>query len=140
MGFDADRELMAGMGLDFSYSDAGCCGLAGSFGFEAGVKHDVSVKAGERKLAPLVRDAPADTVLIADGFSCKTQIEQLTDRRALHTAQLIKLALDGAVPDEFPEHAAPDAPAGRKLTRTELGLLAAAAASLFVALRSGLRS
>jgi Fe-S oxidoreductase len=140
MGFDADHELMARMGLDFGYSDAGCCGVAGSFGFEAGVKHDVSVKAGERKLAPLVRDASRDTLLIADGFSCKTQIEQLTGRRALHTAQVIKLALDGTVPDDFPERAAPDIAEGRKWTRMERGLLAAAAAaSLFVAVRSASR-
>ena len=57
--------------------------MAGSFGYERG-KYDVSVRCGERVLLPAVRSASKDTLIIADGFSCRGQIEQLTDRRALH--------------------------------------------------------
>ena len=92
MGMDADRKLLARLGLDYEVLDSGCCGLAGSFGFEAD-KYEISVAIGERRLLPAVRDAPGDGLIIADGFSCRTQIEQLTDRRAIHTAQAIELAL-----------------------------------------------
>jgi FAD/FMN-containing dehydrogenase/Fe-S oxidoreductase len=110
MGMSAEQQLYARMGLDAQLLDAGCCGLAGSFGFEA-EHHDLSVAIGEQRLLPIVRGAPADTLLIADGFSCKTQIEQLTGRRALHTAQVIKMALDrgpDGVPGPEPERAYPD--------------------------------
>lgn len=93
MGMGAESELFERMGLDFEVLDSGCCGLAGSFGFEA--EHDeISRQIGEHRLMPLVREAPESTLLIADGFSCKTQIETLTERRALHTAQVIELALE----------------------------------------------
>ncbi len=93
MGFDADRKLLDRLGLDYEVLDSGCCGLAGSFGFEAD-KYDISVAIGERRLLPAVRDAPKDSLILADGFSCRTQIEQLTDRRAIHLAQAIESALD----------------------------------------------
>jgi FAD/FMN-containing dehydrogenase/Fe-S oxidoreductase len=93
MGMSAEQQLYERMGLDAELLDAGCCGLAGSFGFEA-EHHDISVAIAEQRLLPIVRDAPEDTLLIADGFSCKTQIEQLSERRALHTAQVIKMAID----------------------------------------------
>jgi hypothetical protein len=71
---------------------------------------------------PIVRDAPADTLLIADGFSCKTQVEQLTDRRPLPTAQVIKMALDhgpDGVPGPRPEQRYPDVEADGHLRRRE---------------------
>jgi len=93
MGMGAEKELYERLGLDFEVLDSGCCGLAGSFGFEK--EHDgISREIGEQRLMPMVRQAPEDTLLIADGFSCKTQIEQLTDRKPLHTAQVIKLAME----------------------------------------------
>jgi FAD/FMN-containing dehydrogenase/Fe-S oxidoreductase len=93
MGLGAEKELYERLGLDFEVLDSGCCGLAGSFGFER--DHDqISREIGEQRLMPMVREAPGDALLIADGFSCKTQIEQLTDRKPLHTAQVIKLALE----------------------------------------------
>ncbi|MHB9856973.1 FAD-binding and (Fe-S)-binding domain-containing protein [Streptomyces sp. YIM S03343] len=92
-GFGADRTLLAAMGVDNDSLDSGCCGLAGNFGFERG-HYDVSVAAGEQVLLPAVRDAAPDTVVLADGFSCRTQIAQLTDRRAVHLAELIAGALD----------------------------------------------
>jgi FAD/FMN-containing dehydrogenase/Fe-S oxidoreductase len=93
MGMGAEKELYERLGLDFEVLDSGCCGLAGSFGFER--DHDgISREIGEQRLMPMVRQAPEDALLIADGFSCKTQIEQLTDRKPLHTAQVIKLAME----------------------------------------------
>jgi Fe-S oxidoreductase len=111
MGMSAEQELYERMGLDAELLDAGCCGMAGSFGFEA-EHYDISVRIGEHRLLPIVRAASPETLLIADGFSCKTQIEQLTDRRALHTAQVIKMAMDRGpegVPGAEPERAYPDA-------------------------------
>ena len=80
------------MGLDLDLPDAGCCGMAGAFGFEK-AHYDVSIACGERVLLPAVRAAARDTLLIADGFSCREQIRQTTDRVALHTAQVMKIAL-----------------------------------------------
>jgi Fe-S oxidoreductase len=93
MGVSAEQELLKAMGLDFKMLDSGCCGMAGSFGFEKGSQYDVSIKCGERVLLPEVRKARETDLIIADGFSCKTQIEQGTDRRALHLAQVMQLAL-----------------------------------------------
>ncbi len=109
IGMSAERDLYERLGLDFELLDSGCCGLAGSFGFERG--HDeISVQIGEQRLMPAVREAPKDALLIADGFSCKTQIEQLSDRRALHTAQVLKMALvEGAgAAGAYPESGYPD--------------------------------
>lgn len=110
MGMDAEMALYARMGLDAELLDSGCCGLAGSFGFEA-EHHDVSVAIAEHRLLPMLRDAPSDTLVIADGFSCKTQVEQLSDRRPLHTAQVLRMAMEhgpDGVPGARPERAYPD--------------------------------
>ena len=93
MGFDTDQRMLERLGMDFEVLDSGCCGLAGSFGFEAGEKYDVSMKAGERVLFPKVREASPDTLIVADGFSCRTQIEHGTGRRAVHLAEVIHIAL-----------------------------------------------
>ena len=93
MGMTAEEATVERLGLDFELLDSGCCGVAGSFGFEAH-NYDLSVKIGERRLLPAVRSADADTLVIADGFSCHTQITQLTDRRPLHLAEVIRMALD----------------------------------------------
>jgi Fe-S oxidoreductase len=66
--------------------------MAGSFGFEA-EKYEVSMAVGERRLLPRVRQRD-DAVIVADGFSCRTQIEEATGRKPVHLAQLIKMALD----------------------------------------------
>ena len=110
VGMDAERKLYERMGLDFEILDSGCCGLAGSFGFEHG-HHEISVDIAEQRLLPAIREAGESTLIVADGFSCKTQIEQLSERRALHTAQLIEMALDNGpegVPGTHPEEAYPD--------------------------------
>jgi FAD/FMN-containing dehydrogenase/Fe-S oxidoreductase len=92
MGFDAETRLLKSMGLDAEIPDAGCCGMAGSFGYEAGERYRVSMAAGERKLLPAIRDAEPGTLIIADGFSCRGQIKAGTNRRGLHLAQVLHLA------------------------------------------------
>ncbi|PKV83708.1 FAD-binding and (Fe-S)-binding domain-containing protein [Streptomyces sp. TLI_146] len=103
---DADRELMRRAGLDADVLDAGCCGLAGNFGFERG-HYDLSMKIGEQGVLPAVRDTAPGALVLADGFSCRTQIEQGgTGRRALHLAEALALGLDGPLPADHPERAA----------------------------------
>ncbi|TLS46619.1 FAD-binding protein [Streptomyces montanus] len=94
-GFGADSALLHRMGIDNTALASGCCGLAGNFGFERG-HYDVSVAAGEQVLLPAVRSAALDTHILADGFSCRTQIAQQTDRTGTHLAQLIARALPTA--------------------------------------------
>ena len=67
--------------------------MAGSFGYLAGDQYEVSMAVGERVLMPTARAASADTLLVADGFSCRTQIETGTGRRALHTAEVLRMGL-----------------------------------------------
>jgi FAD/FMN-containing dehydrogenase/Fe-S oxidoreductase len=104
--FDAEHELLKRTGLDFEVLDSGCCGMAGSFGFEA-AKYDVSVRIGERVLLPAVRNAAPDTLIIADGFSCFQQIEGLTGRRALHIAEVLRMAMREAGVSRSPEKLQP---------------------------------
>ncbi|MFF9127410.1 FAD-binding and (Fe-S)-binding domain-containing protein [Streptomyces sp. NPDC014889] len=106
MGFDAELDLLAAMGLDVERPDSGCCGMAGSFGYEHGERYEVSLKAGERVILPRVRETPKDTLVIADGFSCREQIAQGTDRRPLHLAQVLRMALHEGpegTPGDYPE-------------------------------------
>jgi Fe-S oxidoreductase len=93
MGFDAEKDLLTAMGLQVEIPDAGCCGMAGSFGYEAGERYQVSTKAGERVLLPAVRAATRDTLIVADGFSCRGQIASGSDRTGLHLAQVIAMAI-----------------------------------------------
>jgi len=92
--FQAEEQLLKRMGLSVNTPDSGCCGIAGSFGFERGDRYDVSIKCGERVLLPTVRKAGPKTLLVADGFSCRTQIQQGAGRRAIHLAQVVRLAMD----------------------------------------------
>jgi Fe-S oxidoreductase len=103
IGLGAERRMMEKLGLDLEILDSGCCGMAGSFGYEK-EKYGVSIKAGERALLPAVRAAGKDALIIADGFSCRSQIASTTDRRALHLSQVIQMALhaDGSLGD-YPE-------------------------------------
>ncbi len=89
MGWDADAKLLADAGVDAEHLDTGCCGLAGNFGFQAG-HGEVSRQIAERALLPRLREAPGDAVVLADGFSCRTQIHELGDgREAMHLAELL---------------------------------------------------
>jgi FAD/FMN-containing dehydrogenase/Fe-S oxidoreductase len=92
LGFEADRALMHAAGITADVPDSGCCGLAGNFGFERG-HYEVSRAVGERVLLPAVRAASADTLIVADGFSCRTQISQATDRVPWHLAEVLAAAL-----------------------------------------------
>jgi FAD/FMN-containing dehydrogenase/Fe-S oxidoreductase len=101
MKMKCDPELFKRIGLEFQIMDTGCCGMAGSFGFES-EHYDVSVKCGERMLLPKVRETPQEVLVIADGFSCREQIEELARRRPLHTAEVLLKALregDAANPE-----------------------------------------
>ncbi len=93
-----EKSILSRMGMDFELLDSGCCGMAGPFGFEK-AHYDLSIKIGERVLLPAVRSAPDDVLVIADGFSCREQIAQCTDHRALHLAQLLQMALKQTDPE-----------------------------------------
>jgi len=140
-GYDDENTLLDKMGLDFEVLASGCCGMAGSFGFERGEKYRVSMAAGERVLLPAVRAADASTIVVADGFSCKTQIEQATHRSALHVVEVIAMALDGPLPASFPERelAAEQARAVRRSMRRAAALMGFALLALG-ALACGLRT
>lgn len=105
MKIEADKKLYERMGLRFEILDSGCCGLAGSFGFEK--DHDeLSRQIGELVLLPAVRKASESTLIVADGFSCREQIQQLTSRRAIHTVQLLRAAMkQEVIPERRPETA-----------------------------------
>jgi Fe-S oxidoreductase len=79
------------MGIDFQAPASGCCGMAGSFGFEHD-RYEISMAIGEQQLLPAVRQAPEDWLIIADGFSCREQIKQATGREAMHIAEVVNMA------------------------------------------------
>jgi Fe-S oxidoreductase len=103
-GIQGEAAVLRRMGIDAQTVDSGCCGMAGSFGFEAS-HYEVSQAIGERRLLPAVRQAPLDALIVADGFSCREQIAQSTNRRALHLADVIALARrqPREVPAYYPE-------------------------------------
>lgn len=102
---DAEEHVLRAMGLDVRVLDSGCCGMAGAFGFER-AHYPVAMRIGERVLLPAVREADADTLIVADGFSCREQIAQSSERRALHLADVMRMALGQArVPAPRPESA-----------------------------------
>jgi Fe-S oxidoreductase len=103
MGTDDEVAVLKKLGLDFSAPWAGCCGMAGSFGFEA-AHHVIAMKIGEQALLPAVRQADRDTLVIANGFSCQEQIGQGTGRHALHLAQVIRMALHQDAGQAVPAH------------------------------------
>lgn len=93
-GFDTDAALLAAAGVQVRRPEPSCCGMAGSFGMEA-AHAELSRAVGERVLIPAVRAADPETVLLADGISCRTQIADATGRGAVHLAQLLDEALEG---------------------------------------------
>ena len=144
-GMDPEHALLRRMGVDIEPVSGGCCGLAGSWGFERG-HHEISMQCGEQALLPAVRKADRDLLVIANGFSCKTQIEQSgVGRRALHVAQAMKMAREhgpegirGARPESAYDHAKPEPRARRRLTRVGApGLAAAGIAGIGLLARRG---
>ena len=108
MKMTSEEAVLRRLGLQFEPFDAGCCGMAGAFGFEKD-HYDVSIQCGERMLLPKIRQASADTLIVANGFSCRKQIEQTTGRRVHHLAELLALAKPppgGAAPVAAPPPAA----------------------------------
>jgi Fe-S oxidoreductase len=91
MKMTSEEKVLRRLGVEFEPFDAGCCGMAGAFGFEKD-HYDVSMQCGERLLLPKIREAAADTLIVANGFSCREQIEQATGRRVFHLAELLALA------------------------------------------------
>jgi Fe-S oxidoreductase len=89
---DCDVAVLDRLGVRHQVLDTGCCGMAGSFGYEAGEKYRVSMEVGELHLLPAVRAAPDHTLLVTDGFSCRSQIAHGSDRGALHLAQVVQMA------------------------------------------------
>lgn len=86
-----EESLQKKMGIEVRTPDAGCCGMAGPFGFEKS-KYGVSQAIGERMLLPAVRAAAPNTLIVANGFSCQEHIAQGAGRRAIHLAELIQIA------------------------------------------------
>ncbi|MDQ3944846.1 MAG: heterodisulfide reductase-related iron-sulfur binding cluster, partial [Actinomycetota bacterium] len=111
LGFEAETRVLERLGLDVEVLDSGCCGMAGAFGFEAS-HYGVSMACGERVLLPAVRQAPAGTLLIADGFSCREQIAQGAGQRSVHLAEVTRAALPSA-------HPARSGPSSRAPTQQE---------------------
>jgi Fe-S oxidoreductase len=92
LGFAADAALLARAGVTANRLPAGCCGLAGNFGFERG-HYELSQALAESTLLPAIREASPETLILADGFSCRTQITQNTDRHPVHLAEILATGL-----------------------------------------------
>jgi FAD/FMN-containing dehydrogenase/Fe-S oxidoreductase len=144
-GIDPEVELLKKMGVEVETLNAGCCGLAGSWGFEAG-HHEVSMQCGEQGLLPKVRELDSETIVVADGFSCKAQIEEgETGRRALHVAQVLKLAHEhgpagppGPKPERLYYRVKPKPSATRRVAKAVVAAAAIAVTArvLFATLRA----
>jgi len=146
-GVGTEQQVLERMGLEVESLSGGCCGLAGSWGFETG-KYDISMDCGEQALLPAVRDADPETLVVANGFSCQTQIADAgTGRRALHLGQVMATALrEGASahrdgPPEEDASSRPGPTRGRRVARVALplGLAAVAATAVSTAASTGVR-
>lgn len=129
-----DRELLGRLGLDYEILDTGCCGMAGSYGYHAGEHYDVSVKVAEHSLLPKLREVGESTLVIADGFSCRGQIEQLDGHEALHVAQVVRRALRESG-RTGPEKDEPGPRRSRRLPLAIAGLVAVAGAGALASRR-----
>jgi FAD/FMN-containing dehydrogenase/Fe-S oxidoreductase len=128
MKMTAEESVLRRLGIDFQSPAPGCCGMAGSFGFEPD-KYDISIAIGELELLPAVRRAPADWLIIADGFSCREQITQGTPRHALHLAEVLQRAIHYPAEESLPYPESElirrrDAEVFRSMQRSALGLAA----------------
>jgi FAD/FMN-containing dehydrogenase/Fe-S oxidoreductase len=129
VSLDAEKTLFRAMGAKAEIPDDGCCGMAGSFGFEE-EKYDLSMQVYEKHLGPHLRELPPERIVVADGFSCSTQIEHATGRRPLHLAELLYKATHGK------RAAAPESPAtGINASAVLLGGLALGLGGFYLARR-----
>jgi len=94
LGMESQRQILARMGVTCEEPDEGCCGLAGSFGFEA-EKHTVSMQIAELKLLPALRKQPSGVLNLSNGFSCRHQMRMVPGTRPIHLAQLLRRAARG---------------------------------------------
>ncbi|MEV4313594.1 FAD-binding and (Fe-S)-binding domain-containing protein [Actinocrispum sp. NPDC049592] len=142
LGWDADEKLLQQAGVRVEHLESGCCGLAGNFGFEPGHR-EVSEACAERVLLPRVRDTEADTVILADGFSCRTQIHELNSggREGVHLAELLAAPEHIDEPVDTPEHIYAQRPRtpGRAATTAALAGAAAIAGTGLAGLLRWLR-
>ncbi|MFC0111310.1 hypothetical protein [Kibdelosporangium aridum] len=94
LGWDADRDLLKAAGAEVEQLESGCCGLAGNFGFERG-HLDVSEACAERVLLPRLRETSQDIAVLADGFSCRTQIHEFDSggHEGMHLAEFLATGL-----------------------------------------------
>ncbi|MGE0600411.1 MAG: FAD-binding and (Fe-S)-binding domain-containing protein [Dehalococcoidia bacterium] len=102
IGFEAEEWLMEKLGIEAEVPEPGCCGMAGSFGFERGKKYEVSQAIGERALLPAARSWDEGGLLIADGFSCREQLSQGAGRMPRHIAEVAAEALGVNIEEEDP--------------------------------------
>jgi FAD/FMN-containing dehydrogenase/Fe-S oxidoreductase len=93
LNFEKEVDVLKNAGIECNVLDSGCCGMAGSFGYEAD-HYDVGLACGERVLLPGVRGAADDDMIVTDGFSCREMIRQETNRTALHVAQVLQMAIN----------------------------------------------
>ncbi|HZT19032.1 MAG TPA: FAD-linked oxidase C-terminal domain-containing protein, partial [Dongiaceae bacterium] len=137
LGTEAQQKLLEAMGLELLENKAGCCGQAGSFGYER-EHYDVSMKIGEHELLPAVRKAGSEALIVSDGFSCREQIRHGSGREALHPAELVALALRPGVRPAAPaaERSYREPPAKPGLgTAVALGAIAGAGLLLWLGAR-----
>jgi FAD/FMN-containing dehydrogenase/Fe-S oxidoreductase len=92
LGYGPELEVLEKLGVDTAVVGGGCCGLAGNWGFEPG-HYEISQTLGERELFPAIRNAADGTIVLADGFSCRTQIAQSTSADGVHLAEVMRRAL-----------------------------------------------
>jgi Fe-S oxidoreductase len=115
LGYDADEELSRRLGLDHEKLASGCCGLAGDFGMMPDHR-EVSLAVGEQVLLPAVRAAADTTLIVADGFSCRTQIQEAgTGRQPVHLAEVLNAALRGTTVGALPERDVSVRPEARRV-------------------------
>ncbi|HEY6433312.1 MAG TPA: FAD-linked oxidase C-terminal domain-containing protein [Acetobacteraceae bacterium] len=109
---EAEEAVLKDMGLELIKNPAGCCGVAGAFGYETN-HYDVAMRIGEHDLLPLARKQGRDTLLISDGFSCRYQLQHGAGRWAMHPAEVILLArqMHGELPEQVPERTYLEPPA-----------------------------
>ena len=142
---EAEEQVFKRMGMEAKVLDSGCCGMAGPFGFE-GSKFEVSQACAERVLLPAIRKAEPEEMVVADGFSCREQIRQNTDRYPLHLADILHMAMQ----DRVPKKGRPEAPVLKRVqseatmnklkSAAALGALAGIAAFAFWSLGNRDRS
>jgi Fe-S oxidoreductase len=136
---DSEEAVLRRIGVAATMPDNGCCGMAGPFGFNK-EKYEVSLAVGESELLPRVRKALPETIVLADGFSCREQIAQTTDRHALHLAEVLQMAMrtDAAGLAGIPERRTVDqrkANVRRSMVRAAVALAGVAAAGFGLWLR-----